>query len=59
MKSAIKQILREGIIVESRVKLNMPIPNDIKQIKDIFVKNGYKFGFSLDKTIQYINKKLK
>ena len=42
MKSAIKQILREGIIVESRVKLNMPIPNDIKQIKDIFVKNGYK-----------------
>ena len=42
MKSNIKQILREGIIMESRVKLNMPIPSDIKQIKDIFVKNGYK-----------------
>jgi tRNA nucleotidyltransferase/poly(A) polymerase len=42
MKSNIKQILREGIIMEARVKLDMPIPTDIKQIKDIFVKNGYK-----------------
>jgi tRNA nucleotidyltransferase/poly(A) polymerase len=42
MKTTIKQILREGIIMESRVKLNIPIPNDIKQIKDIFIKNGYK-----------------
>lgn len=42
MKSSIKQILREGIIMEARVKLDMPIPNDIKQIKDIFVNNGYK-----------------
>lgn len=42
MKSSIKQILREGIIMEARVKLDMPIPSDIKQIKDIFVKNGYK-----------------
>jgi tRNA nucleotidyltransferase (CCA-adding enzyme) len=42
MKNNIKQILREGIIMEARVKLDMPIPSDIKQIKDIFVKNGYK-----------------
>lgn len=28
--------------MEARVKLDMPIPSDIKQIKDIFVKNGYK-----------------
>lgn len=42
MKESIKQILREAIIMEARVKLDMPIPSDIKQIKDIFVKNGYK-----------------
>jgi tRNA nucleotidyltransferase/poly(A) polymerase len=42
MKQTIKQILREGIIKESRVKMNVPIPSDIKQIKDVFVKNGYK-----------------
>ena len=42
MKQTIKQILREGIIREDRVKMNIPIPNDILQIKDVFVKNGYK-----------------
>jgi len=42
MKENIKQILREGIIKEDRVKMNIPIPNDIKEIKDVFVKNGYK-----------------
>lgn len=42
MKQTIKQILREGIIIEDRVKMNIPIPNDILQIKDVFVKNGYK-----------------
>jgi len=42
MKETIKQILREGIIRESRVKMQIPIPSDIKQIKDVFVKNGYK-----------------
>ena len=42
MKQTIKQILREGIIREDRVKLNIPIPNDILEIKDVFVKNGYK-----------------
>jgi tRNA nucleotidyltransferase/poly(A) polymerase len=42
MKQTIKQILREGIIREDRVKMNISIPNDILQIKDVFVKNGYK-----------------
>ena len=42
MKQTIKQILREGIINEDRVKMNIPIPSDIQQIKDIFVKNGHK-----------------
>ena len=42
MKQTIKQILREGIIREDRVKMNIPIPNDILEIKDVFVKNGYK-----------------
>lgn len=42
MKSNIKQILREGLIIENRIKMNMPIPNDIKQIQQVFKKNGYK-----------------
>ena len=42
MKENIKQILREGIIKEDRVKMNIPIPNDIKEIKNVFVKNGHK-----------------
>jgi tRNA nucleotidyltransferase (CCA-adding enzyme) len=42
MKQTIKQILREGIINENRVKMNIPIPNDIQEIKNVFVKNGYK-----------------
>ena len=42
MKETIKQILREGLIREARIKMSMPIPSDIKQIKDVFVKNGYK-----------------
>jgi tRNA nucleotidyltransferase/poly(A) polymerase len=42
MKQTIKQILREGIINEDRIKMPIPIPSDIKQIKDIFVKNGHK-----------------
>jgi tRNA nucleotidyltransferase/poly(A) polymerase len=46
-----KQIIRQIFIEEStsektpkpiRVKMDMFIPEDIKQIKDIFVKNGYK-----------------
>jgi tRNA nucleotidyltransferase/poly(A) polymerase len=49
MKETIKQILREGLISEEqqsakpiRVKMDMLIPDDIKQIKDVFVKNKRK-----------------
>jgi len=42
MKDKIKQILREDIIREDRVQMNIPIPDDIKEIKDVFVKNGHK-----------------
>ena len=42
MKENIKQILREGLIMEERVKFNMNIPQDILQIKDVFKKNGFK-----------------
>lgn len=42
MKQTIKQILREGIIKESRVKMQIPIPSDIQQIQQVFKKNGYK-----------------
>ena len=49
MKETIKQILREGLTIEGnqtpkpiRVKMDIPIPSDIKQIKDVFVKNGHK-----------------
>jgi tRNA nucleotidyltransferase/poly(A) polymerase len=42
MKENIKQILRENLIVEQRIKFSMNIPEDIQQIKDAFKKNGYK-----------------
>lgn len=47
MKDRIKKILREdvnnsGLITEKRIKQVIPIPQDIQQIKDVFVKNGYK-----------------
>ncbi len=42
MKDQIKKILREGLITEERIKFEIPIPNDITQIKDIFKKNGFK-----------------
>lgn len=42
MKNDIKQTLREGLILEERIKFNLPIPEDIRQIKDVFKKNGYK-----------------
>jgi len=42
MKENIKQILREGLIMEERIKFNMNIPEDILKIKDVFKKNGYK-----------------
>jgi tRNA nucleotidyltransferase/poly(A) polymerase len=42
MKDNIRQILREGLAPEKRIKFDMSIPKDILQIKDIFKKNGYK-----------------
>lgn len=42
MKAQIKKILREGLITEERIKFNLPIPEDIQQIQNIFNKNGYK-----------------
>lgn len=42
MKTEIKKILRESFILETRTKMEIPIPGDINKIKDVFVKNGYK-----------------
>lgn len=42
MKQEIKQILREGLILEQRIKFDLPIPSDIQEIKDVFKKNGFK-----------------
>ena len=42
MKQNIKQILREGLILEQRIKFDLPIPSDILQIKDVFKQNGFK-----------------
>lgn len=42
MKDFIRQKIRESLITESRVKMDIPIPNDIREIKDVFVKNGFK-----------------
>lgn len=35
-------MVRQKLLKEDRVKLNIPIPDDILQIKDVFVNNGYK-----------------
>lgn len=42
MKQEIKQILREGLILEQRIKFDLSIPSDIQEIKDVFKKNGFK-----------------
>lgn len=42
MKNQIKKILRESFMSESKIKMSIPIPKDIINIKDVFVKNGYK-----------------
>jgi tRNA nucleotidyltransferase/poly(A) polymerase len=42
MKTKIKQILREGLVMEQRIRFDIPIPRDIQQIQNIFKKNGYK-----------------
>ena len=42
MKNEIKQILREGLIMEERIRMDIPIPSDIQQIQQVFKKNGFK-----------------
>jgi tRNA nucleotidyltransferase/poly(A) polymerase len=42
MKNEIKQILREGLVMEERVKFDIPIPFDIQEIQNVFKKNGFK-----------------
>jgi len=42
MKQNIKQILREGLILEQRIKYDIPIPSDIQDIKNVFKQNGFK-----------------
>jgi tRNA nucleotidyltransferase/poly(A) polymerase len=42
MKEFIKNKIRESLITENRVKFDIPVPSDILEIKDVFVKNGFK-----------------
>jgi tRNA nucleotidyltransferase/poly(A) polymerase len=42
MKTQIKQILREGLTMEERIKFDFQIPSDIIEIQKVFTKNGYK-----------------
>lgn len=42
MKKEIKQILREGLIMEERIRMDIPIPSDIQKIQQVFKTNGYK-----------------
>jgi len=42
MRKNIKQILREGVIVEQRIKFELTIPSDIQEIKNVFKNNGFK-----------------
>jgi tRNA nucleotidyltransferase/poly(A) polymerase len=42
MKDFIRNKVRESLITENRVKMDIPVPEDIKKIKDVFKKNGHK-----------------
>ena len=42
MKDLIKSKLRKNFILEHRIRVNMPIPNDVKDIALVFKKNGFK-----------------
>lgn len=42
MNKTIKKILREGLVLESRIKTDMYVPEDILEIANIFKNNGYK-----------------
>lgn len=60
MKTQIKQILREGLVREERIKFDFKVPSDILEIQKVFKKNGYKLyivggavrDFLLNKTIK-------
>ncbi len=42
MKDKIKEILREGLIMEERIKFDLSIPDDIMELDSIFKRNGFK-----------------
>lgn len=42
MNTEIKKILREGLILEQRIRFDIPIPADIQQIQNVFKQNGFK-----------------
>jgi len=42
MKNQIKQVLREDLIREERIKFNISIPEDIQALQDVFKASGYK-----------------
>lgn len=42
MKDFIKNKIRESLITENRIKFDMAVPSDILEIKDAFVKSGFK-----------------
>jgi hypothetical protein len=42
MKDFIKQRIREELTHERRLKFDIPIPQDIKQIQAVFQKNHHK-----------------
>tara|TARA_R110000772_G_scaffold17946_3_gene49948 strand:+ start:114254 stop:115414 length:1161 start_codon:yes stop_codon:yes gene_type:complete len=41
-KRVIREKVRDGLITENRVRFDIPIPQDIIEIKNVFVKNGFK-----------------
>ena len=60
MRDKIKTILRESVILENRIKMDMPIPDDIKTIASVFKKNGFKL-FIVGGAVRdfLLNKKIK
>ena len=60
MRDKIKTILRENVILENRIKMDMPIPDDIKTIASVFKKNSFKL-FIVGGAVRdfLLNKKIK
>ena len=60
MRDKIKTILRESVILENRIKMDMPIPDDIKTIASVFKKNDFKL-FIVGGAVRdfLLNKKIK